>query len=160
MLFAITAEDACRLKAAKGDDAQVLYIVQDEIEAAWDTEHLCETDKAWDAIHRCLTNGRLEYGRVEYPRNLCILGGEQLHAGDDYIVSLLSPDQVKEASAALKRITREWFRARYFDIDPDEYGPTFGDEDFEYTWDWFEGVRKFYAKAATNGRWTIFTVDQ
>ena len=160
VLFAITAEEAGRLKAARGDDAKVLSIVQEEIEAAWDAEHLCETDKAWDAIHRCLTDGKLRFGRVEYPRNLCILGGEQLHEGDDYIVSLLSPDQVKEVSEALKPITQEWLRDRYFAIDSEEYSLPFGDEDFEYTWEWFEGVRQFYQKAANEGRWTLFTVDQ
>jgi hypothetical protein len=160
VLFAITAEEADRLKAAQGDDAKVLSIVQDEIEAAWDGEHLCETDKAWDSIHRCLTDGKLGFGRVEYPRNLCILGGEQLHNGDDYIVSLLSPDQVKAVSEALKPITQQWLRARYLEIDPEEYGFTLSDEDFDYTWHWFEGVRQFYQKAASDGRWTIFTVDQ
>ena len=160
MLFAITAEDAGRLKAARGDDAKVLGIIQDEIEEAWDEEHVCETDKAWDAIHRCLTDGKLSYEPVEYPRNLCILGGEQLHEGDDYIMSLLSPDQVKEVSAALKPITEEWLRARYFAIDPEEYWLTLDDEDFEYTWENFEDVRDFYQKAASDNRWTIFTVDQ
>jgi len=160
VLFAITAEEAGRLKDAQGDDAKVLGIVQDEIEAAWDKEHLCETDKAWDAIHRCLTDGTLSFGAVEYPRNLCILGGEQLHQGEDYIVSLVSPDQVKQVSEALKPVRQEWFHARYDAIDPEEYGLNFGDEDFAYTWDWFEGVRDFYQKAASDGRWTIFTVDQ
>lgn len=160
VLFAITAEQARRLKAAQGDDAKILSLIQDEIEEAWDKEHLCETDKAWDAIHRCLTNGKLGFERVEYPRNLCILGGEQMHGGDDYIVSLLSPGQVKEVSEALSPITQEWLRARYLAIDPEEYGMPHGDDDFAYTWDWFQGVRGFYQKAASDGRWTIFTVDQ
>jgi hypothetical protein len=91
---------------------------------------------------------------------LCILGGEQLHEGANYIVSLLSPDQVKAVSEALKPITQEWFRSRYSEIDSEEYGLPSGDEDFEYTWEWFEGVRQFYQKAASDGRWAIFTVDQ
>jgi hypothetical protein len=59
VLFAITEDQARRLRAARGGDAAVLSIVQDEIEEAWDQAHLCQTDKAWDAIHRCLTDGTL-----------------------------------------------------------------------------------------------------
>jgi len=160
VLFAITSEQAHRLKTARGNDDAVLSQIQDEIEEAWDKDHLCETDKAWDAIHRCLTNGKLGFDGVEYPRNLCILGGEQMHEGDDYIVSLLTPDQVKEVSEALKPITQEWLRSRYSGIDGDDYGLNLGDEDFDYTWENFEDVREFYRKAASDGRWTIFTVDQ
>jgi len=34
------------------------------------------------------------------------------------------------------------------------------EQDFEYTWAYFEGVREFYEKAAAENRWSIFTVDQ
>jgi hypothetical protein len=151
VLFAITKEEAERLRSARGNDADVLSIVQDEIEEAWDESFLCETDKAWDAIHRCLTNRKLSFDQSEFPRNLCILGGEQLHAGGDYIISLLTPAQVKEVADALQQ---------YLKIDQQEYGFTFGEEDFDYTWDYFERVRDFYLKAASENRWTIFTVDQ
>jgi hypothetical protein len=40
VLFAITQEQAQQLQAARGDDASVLNMVQEEIEAAWDAEHL------------------------------------------------------------------------------------------------------------------------
>jgi hypothetical protein len=160
MLFAITKEEAERLIAARGNDTQILSIVQDEIENAWDADHLCQTDKAWDAIHRCLTNGKISFEQRAYPRNLCILGGEQLHAGEEYIVSLLTSEQVRELAVALQPLTRNWFNDRYLEIDAKDYGPNFGEEDFQYTWDYFEGVREFYVKAASDGRWTIFTVDQ
>jgi hypothetical protein len=159
-LFAITQKEAERLRAARGNDTDVLSIVQDEIEEAWEELHLCETDKAWDAMHRCLTNGKLSFDESDYPRNLCILGGEQLHAAADYIVSLLTPEQVTEVAVALQPIERDWFHDQYFKIDREEYGFTFGEEDFEYTWDYFERVRKFYVRAASEDRWTIFTVDQ
>jgi hypothetical protein len=79
VLFAITQEEAQRLRAARGDDKAVSSIIQDEIEEAWDEAHLCQTDKAWDAIHRCLGDGTLASG--EDPHSLCILGGEQLQPG-------------------------------------------------------------------------------
>jgi len=42
VLFAITKNHAQKLRAARGDDAAVLSIVQDEIEQAWDEAHLCQ----------------------------------------------------------------------------------------------------------------------
>jgi hypothetical protein len=160
VLFAITNEQAEKLRAARGNDTHVLSIIQDEIEEAWDEAHLCQTDKAWDAMHRWLADGELGFHGSVNPRNLCILGGEQLHVGGDYIVSLLSPAQVKEVAAALQPITRDWFHVQYFKIDPEEYGFTFGEGDFEYTWDYFERVRDFYVQAASDDRSTLFTVDQ
>lgn len=63
---------------------------------------------------------------------------------------------------ALSPIDKEWFRTRYFKIDPSDYGipGMLNEEDFEYTWDYFEGVREFYQRAASEGRWSIFIVDQ
>jgi hypothetical protein len=101
-------------------------------------------------------------GTGEGPRSLCILGGEQLHQDGSYIVSLVTPQQVEQVAEALRPLDREWFRARYFKIDPADYGVPgmLNEQDFEYTWDYFEGVRKFYQKTANDRRWVIFTVDQ
>jgi Domain of unknown function (DUF1877) len=159
VLFALTEAQAQKLKSARGNDTEVLGIVQDEIEAAWDEAHLCQTDKAWDAIHRCLGDGALRDGG-RGPLSLCILGGEQLHNDSSYIVSLLTPEQVKQVSEALRPLAKDWFRSRYFKIDPADYGIPLNDEDCEYTWAWFEAVRDYYQKTATEGRWSIFTVDQ
>jgi hypothetical protein len=160
VLFAITQEEAQRLRSASGNDAAVLSIVQDEIEEAWDDAHLCQTDKAWDAIHRCLGDGMLATGKG--PLTLCILGGEQLHKGDSYVVSLLTPEQVKQVAKALGPLDAAWFRDRYFKIDPNDHAlpGQLCEQDFEYTWAYFEGVREFYEKTAAENRWSIFTVDQ
>jgi hypothetical protein len=157
VLFAITEDHAEKLRAARGDDGAVLSIVQDEIEEAWDEAHLCQTDKAWDAIHRCLTDGTLRDGKG--PLGWCILGGEQLHQDEIYVVSLLTPEQVGQVAEALRPLTKEWMRERYFKIDQADYAMR-SDEDFEYTWDWLQGVREYYAKTAAEGRWSMFTVDQ
>jgi Domain of unknown function (DUF1877) len=117
-------------------------------------------DKAWDAMHRCLTDGRLEDGNGDYPLNHVVLGPRQLHKGPHNIVSFVSPEQVRDVAAALEPITPEWFRDRYRTIVPSDYAPGYGEEDLEYTWDWFDGVRALYASAATQGRAVIFTVDQ
>jgi len=160
VLFAITDAQAQKLRSASGNDTDVLSIVQDEIEAAWDEAHLCQTDKAWDAIHRCLGDGTLRGG--DSPLSLCILGGEQLHNDSSYIVSLLTREQVKQVAEALRPLEKDWFRARYFKIDPADFGVPgmLNEQDFEYTWAWFEAVRDYYRKAAAEGRWSIFTIDQ
>ena len=160
VLFALTDEEVARLRGAKSDD-EVLGIVQDEIEQRWDQEHLEECDKAWEAIHRCLSDGTLVWGRGKYPLNRCILGGEQLHKNtESYVVSLVKPAEVQDIAKALLPINRDWLRERYFKIDQERYWVPLDEGDFEYTWDYFQGVRRFYVKAAADERHVIFTVDQ
>src|SRR5262249_20461400 len=139
VLFAITQDQARQLQAASGNDGLVLSIVQEEIEEAWDEAHLCQTDKAWDAIHRCLGDGTLQSGKD--PLSLCILGGEQLHRDESYIVSLLTPAQVQQVAEALRPLDQPWFRVAYFKIDPAYAGPgSLNEQDFAYTWQYFEAV--------------------
>ena len=45
-------------------------------------------------------------------------------------------------------------------LDPDQYDGPIDEEDWEYTWDYFADVQKFFAKAAEAGRAVVFTVDQ
>jgi hypothetical protein len=158
VFFAISDEQAQALLGAASDE-HVRRVVE-EIEEAWDDRNLAECDKAWDALHRCLTDGRLEDGNGEYPFNHVVLGPRQLHRGQDYIVSFVSPAQVRDVAAALEPITRDWFETRYRTIVPADYALEYGEEDLEYTWDWFGGVRELYASAASQGRAVIFTVDQ
>jgi hypothetical protein len=156
--FALTADQYDRLLAARGDE-QLMEVI-DGIEGVWDKEFLAESDKAWDAIHRCLTDGSLLYESGEYPLNHVICGGRQLFEGDASTVSLVTPEQVKDVASALEPINREWLRGRYFSLlKPDEYEYEIGDEDFEYTWHWFENVRELFRKAAASSRAVIFSVD-
>jgi len=157
--FAVTSEQLARLLAASDDDG--LMEVIEQIEDAWDKDYLAESDKAWEAIHRCLTDGSLLYESGEYPLNHVICGGRQLHQGEEYTVSLVMPEQVRDVSAAIDPLTEQWMRERYFSLlKPDSYDGKIGDEDFHYTWTWFENVRDLYRKAAAGGRAVIFTVDQ
>jgi hypothetical protein len=134
-------------------------VLVDEIEEAWQEPFVVESDKAWDAIHRCLTDGSLLYVSGEYPLNLCICGGRQLHIGPDYTVSFVSARQVKDVAEVLDKITKAWMRKRYSLLDPEECDFELGDEDFQYTWDNFLDVRRFYRQAARAGRAVIFTAD-
>jgi len=158
VLFAITPGQANALLAANSDDSVVALI--ETVEETWDEDNLAECDYAWDAMHRCLTDGRLECGNGSDPLNHCILGPQQLHQGDSYIVSLVSDEKVREVAAALKDITEEWFRQQYRTIVPRDYAPDYGEHDLDYTWDRLRGVRELYTKAAQRGRAVIFTVDQ
>jgi Domain of unknown function (DUF1877) len=157
--FAITSDQQTSLLAASNDDE--LMKVIEQIEEAWDKNYLAESDKAWDAIHRCLTDGSLLYENGEYPLNHVICGGRQLHRDEDYVVSLVTPEQVRDVSAAMAPLTEDWMRERYFSLlKPGSYDGEIGDVDFGYTWTWFENVRDLYRRAAVSGRAIIFTVDQ
>jgi Domain of unknown function (DUF1877) len=154
--FAVTGAHDKALLAAKSD-RKVMDLVE-EIEEAWEEPFVKETDKAWDAIHRCLTDGTLLYVSGEYPLNHCVCGGRQLFRGRDYTVSYVSAPQVKDVAKALAKITKVWMRQRYDKIDPEEYDEgEIGDQDFDYTWENFLDLRRFYKKAAAARRAVIFT---
>lgn len=144
---------------AAPSDEDVLAIVQDEIEERWEEEWLYQTDKAWDAIHRCLTDGRLSCAGGTYPLKLAVLGGDQLHEGEDYIVSLVDPEKTSEVARELRRIDRRWLKGRYDALDEDLYGVQKSKEDWEYTWEYFSGLPSFFERAAEAGRYVLFSVD-
>lgn len=75
-------------------------------------------------------------------------------------MSLKSLQQVRDIAAALPAITEDEFRRRYFAIDAESYGFDLTEEDFGYTWDWFQGVRELYLKAAQDERYVLFSADQ
>ena len=52
------------------------------------------------------------------------------------------------------------FRRRYYSIDRKSYGFPLTDEDLGGTWEWFQGVRELYIRAAEMGRFVVFTADQ
>lgn len=156
--FAIDGATAELLLAAADDEA--LSALVGEIEEELFDVHSCGTDKAWDPIHRCLTDGHLEYTNGTYPLNAVILGGRQLYEGDDYIISLLTPDQVKDVATALAEVDRDLMWTGYQRIEPDEYGVNYGGDDFDYLWANFADLPAFFRRAADAGRHVIFTVDQ
>jgi hypothetical protein len=71
-----------------------------------------------------------------------------------------SAAQVKEIAAAIEPIRREVLRAGYDRIDPKEYGFSLSDQDFEYTWSWFEELKAFYQRTADANRGVLFTASQ
>jgi hypothetical protein len=89
-----------------------------------------------------------------------ILGGEQLHDGDDYIVTYLTAVQVHDVADALAQVDEAWLRGQYWAIDPYDYGPDHGGVDVDYTLNAFTDLVDFFARAARAGHGTVFIVDQ
>lgn len=160
--FALSDADAATLLSKTDDNSRLAY-VQEELEERYFQEprnYIAESDKAWDATHRALADGQLTYDGGAYPLSHVVLGGRPLYGQDDYIISLKLPAQVKEVADAIAGITQEDFRKRYYAIDPEQYGTELTEEDFQYTWEWFEGVPTLYRRATAENRYVMFTVDQ
>lgn len=156
--FAIERKTARWLLAAADDDE--LVAVVDELEEQWDRDHLFETDKAWDALHRCLSDGTLDPEAGEPPLNQCFFGGRMLNQEDEYFVVLLTPAAVKRVATALEAVTEAWLRERYFDLEFPDYDGEKEEEDFRSAWSSFVGLPAFFARAAEEKRYVVFTVDQ
>ncbi|GAA3224002.1 YfbM family protein [Actinocorallia longicatena] len=152
--FALTPEQEDALHATSSD-AEVMALI-DRIEESEATDQV-ETDKAWDAIHRCLTDGTLEGD--DYPLSLAVLGGEQFHDGDDYIVAYIAPHEVKELTEALADWTEDRLATRFRALDPTDYDGPHDAADLVYTWTSFVDLRAFFARCAATGKAAVFTVD-
>jgi hypothetical protein len=160
--FALTEKEVTQLRSLKDEPARLEHL-QEVIEATYFGEYpdlKAESDKAWDAMHRTLADGRLTWDGGAYPLNHVVLAGELLYTNPDYIMSLKTPQQVRDIATALPAITEAEFRRRYYVIDARNYSTPLSEEDFGYTWDWFQGVRDLYTRAAKEGRFVLFTADQ
>jgi hypothetical protein len=160
--FALTEKEAAHLRALENECDCVEYL-QEELEEIYFGEYpdlKAESDKAWDAMHRALADGQITWEGGEYPLNHTVLAGENLYTGGDYILSLKTPQQVRDIAVALPAITEAEFRRRYFAIDAESYGFPLSEDDFGYTWEWFQVVRDLYTRAAKEGRFVLFSADQ
>ena len=111
-------------------------------------------------MHRALSDGQLTWDGGTFPLNHAVLGGKLLYTGSDYIMSLKTPTQVIAIATALEELTEERFRQMYDRIDKNSYDGELSDEDFEYTWEWLQEVRKLYSRASLEQRYVLFTADQ
>jgi hypothetical protein len=160
--FALTDAEVEKLTSFAENQDRLDYL-QEEIEEDYLTNHedmTAQSDKAWDAMHRLLSDGELSYYDGPEPLRFAVIGGDPIYTERDYIMSLKTPDQVKQLAARLPKITKEEFKHRYDTMDAGKYGCPKSDEDFEYTWHWFTGIVAFYVRAANSGRHVLFTADQ
>jgi hypothetical protein len=160
--FAVTEDEALHLRSLTDELARLDHL-QEAIETRYFVEQpdfKAESDRSWDAMHRALADGQLTWEGGAYPLRHVVLAGESLYSESDYIISLKTPQQVHDIAAALPPITEAEFRRRYFAIDADSYGFPLSEEDFGCTWEWFQGVRELYQRAAAEGRFVLFTADQ
>lgn len=160
--FALTEVEVMRLRSLTNGKSRVEHL-HENIEEHYlknEKEFAAESAKSWDAMHRILANGQLTWEGGSYPLNHVVLAGESLYSDNDYIMSLKSPQQVRDIAGALAAIPESEFRLRYDSIDTRSYGCPLTDEDFNDTWYWFQAVRDLYTTAAKNGRFVLFTADQ
>jgi hypothetical protein len=165
VFFALSKEDETKLLTADDSDT-VVEIVTEEIEERWDEEWLQEMDKSWDAIHRCLGDGTLRNAQPAVTAK-AVIGGRQLSSRSDWVISYLPAAEAKLVAEALLPIDQPEFRRRYFGLkkkflwfDRTEYEGEIGEQDFEYSWAYFEDMRSFFTKASAAGRAVVFAVDQ
>ena len=169
VLFSLDEKTVLKLKSFESDEDRLDYL-QAEIEEDLMSNHpdkFAELDKSWDALHRSLTDGKLEWSdetpeltNGTFPLNHVIIGGQQLYFGDDYIMSLKTPEQIIKIVEAISQISQKTLRDGYYAIDNKDYGFELTEEDFEYTWTWFQESLEFWKNAASEKRYVLFTVDQ
>ena len=157
--FVLNDIDVATIRDLEDDAARLTY-VQEVIELReLSGPGAAENDKAWDAMHRALSDGQLTLEGGEYPLNHVVLGGELIYEGEDYLMSLKTPPEVKDIASALRELSEPAFRERYLRIGED-YDGALGEEDLAYTWHWFQGVRELYFRAAEQGSHVLFAADQ
>ena len=160
--FALTEDDVAALESLEDEQDRLAHL-QEVLEAKYFDDaktYIAESDKSWDAMHRTLSDGELTWEGGTYPLNHTVLGGKILYTEDDYIMSLKTPEQVSAVSTELQSITEAEFRRRFDLIDKNSYLGDLDDDEFEYTWTWFQNVRELYSRASAEHRYVLFTADQ
>lgn len=162
VLFSLDKDTVLKLKSFSSDDER-LEFVQEEIESVYFDnfpQRMAELVQSWDALHRCLTDGKLTYINETFPLNHVIMGGEIIYNADNYIMTLKTPEQVKAIATEVIKIDKDNLKKRYYNIDEVDYEFPLTEEDFEFTWEWFDLSKEFWKLASRENRFVLFTVDQ
>ena len=176
--YGLTKKEVDELKALPEQDRPLFLCDTIYERADFDIDaYSQDVDKAWDALHRCLGEFPAdrsfydldESGKVTWadfgkfgtpPLNLTVLGGTRLYSQDNsWFVHLVDPLAVKEIANALKSIDREALSRRYRQYC-DGAWPQYGEEDLDYTWEYFEYMCEFYRRMAKEDRSVAFVADQ
>ena len=175
VLFALNEQEVGELLAVERSERSE-YMHEEIEETFFDDfpEYICELDKSWDAMHRMLTDGNLNFENKYPPLCNVIFGGEFVYGlmrkpsgevvivddEDDEYMILKTPDQVVKIAEALPKRTKEECRKCYDMIDEEDYVMELYDEDFEYTWEYFQESLYFWKNAAEDKSYVLFTVDR
>jgi hypothetical protein len=161
MLYALTPAEAATIRGFAGDDAELIQAAN----CLYSTKRASEgfqaaLDKAWWAIHLCMTNGDGSSGTGFTPQSMCIMGAENLHQDDGYIICLVAAEDVPDVARELDEVTEELMAAQYDLFVPKEFDAAWHAQDCKYTWSYFNAAREVYRRAAAAGRCVLFKVDQ
>jgi hypothetical protein len=155
--IALGREHARRLFGLKEDQAILKFL--EELKASPEMKksgRLLDTGTAWDAIHRCLTEGELDPAAGDFPLNHAVLGGKQLHQGDDYAAVLVRPDMTRFIADALAEVEEDDIRKKFFALPPSYKQPR-GEKEFIEVWLALQNLKVFYEAATENLEAVAFT---
>jgi hypothetical protein len=163
--FPITQKEAERfLNAAtmEGDEA-VHLLLEPLLERQGKLPLHVDMDKAWEPIHRCLTEdhtpgGGLDVDGGRYPLNLCVFGGEGLLEEGYRSAWLVRAEQVADLAEEIFKVSRFWFRARFFEL-PDDQFHEIDETMFEWAWAHFRDLPPFFLRAARQKAAVICTIS-
>lgn len=156
--IALGREHAKRLFGLKEDQAILQFL--EELKASPEMRksgRLLDTGTAWDPIHRCLTEGELDPAGGDFPLNHAVLGGKQLHQGDDYAAVLIRPDMTRFIADALAEVEEDEFRKRFFALNPASYKQRIGEKEFIEVWLALQNLKVFFEAAAESLEAVVFT---
>jgi len=105
---------------------------------------ILELKKTWDAIHRCLTDGTLDPEAGDFPLNHVILGGKQLHKGDDYVAAVVRPDMVTFIATGLHDLKEPDFRKCFFALGEKGYDQPINEKEYSFIWHMIHEIRAFF----------------
>ena len=116
VFFALDDETTEKLRKMRSREKRVDFVT-DDIENLYFEEHaefVLDTDHWWAEINIVLTEGTFKIGEGSHALGLAVFDGKQLGLPDEYILSLKTPDQVTEISAALDKVKKADFRECFF----------------------------------------------
>lgn len=156
--LALAREHAKRLFGIKEDAPLAAFL--DELKTSPEMKkggRILDIGAAWDPLHRLMTDGELDPSGGDFPQNHVVLGGRQLHHGDDFSAILIRPDMVGFVSEAINELTQAEVREK-FEALPPSYAKPRTEKDFAELWLAVQKMRVFFDAAAENLEAVVFTV--
>lgn len=118
---------------------------------------LLEAGTLWDPIHRCLTDGTLDPAAGDFPLNTAVLGGKQLHRGNDYTAVLIRPDMTQFIADALAELDEDETRKKFQALRGSGYEGPIDEKHFIELWLMLRNLGVFFEAAAANLEAVVFT---